>query len=211
MAPRLSIEALVVRAGAREVGPLTAQVEAGGGLALVGPSGSGKTTVLRALAALDPAVRGEVQVEGLTAEARGVPAHRRKATYLHQQASLGEGKVRDALARPFTFASAGGAPFPAEAAQALLTRLRLPPDTLDKPARALSVGEQQRVSLARVLLLAPDVILADEPTSALDPEAAAVAEALLLEARARGAALVLVSHDPAQRQRLTDAALELRA
>ncbi|MCA9554500.1 MAG: ATP-binding cassette domain-containing protein [Myxococcales bacterium] len=206
---RLELDALVVTPGDKRVGPLSVSVEPGGALALVGPSGSGKTTVLRALAALDAPASGVVRVDGQTPTERGVPEHRRKATYIHQQASLGEGTVRDALARPFSFRVAGGAAFPEPRAVALLERLRLGQDVLQKTARTLSVGEQQRVSLVRALLLEPVVLLADEPTSALDPESVAAVEAIFRELRAEGAALVLVSHDPEQRARLTDQTLEL--
>ena len=209
MTARLELEEIVVSPGGKRVGPLSLALPPGGAVALAGPSGSGKTTVLRALAALDAPTSGVVRVDGLTAEARGVPEHRRKVAYISQQAALGDGTARDALMRPFTFRSAGGATFPEAAAQALLTRLNLPPGTLDKAARALSVGEQQRVSLARALLLRPLVLLADEPTSALDPDAAQAVEALFTAARAEGAVLVLVSHDPQQRARLADHALEL--
>lgn len=199
----------MVTPGGQRVGPLSITVPAGGAVALAGPSGSGKTTVLRALAALDAPTSGVVRVDGMTAGERGAPEHRRKVAYISQQAALGEGTARDALMRPFTFRSAHGAAFPEAEAQALLTRLHLGPGTLDKAARALSVGEQQRVSLARTLLLQPLVLLADEPTSALDPDAARAVEALFAEARAGGAVLVLVSHDPQQRARLADQSLEL--
>ncbi|NKD77312.1 ATP-binding cassette domain-containing protein [Haematospirillum sp. H1815] len=61
---------------------------------------------------------------------------------------------------------------------------------------ALSIGERQRVAVARALLYRPDLVLADEPTAALDPARAADVMALLLElAKASGSALVFVSHD----------------
>ena len=70
------------------------------------------------------------------------------------------------------------------------------PGWLDQPARKLSIGQQQRVSLARVLLNRPRLLLLDEPTSSLDPE---TAEDLLAELSIyivdSGASLLLVSHD----------------
>jgi ABC-type cobalamin/Fe3+-siderophores transport system ATPase subunit len=88
----------------------------------------------------------------------------------------------------------------------LLNRLADPDsDFEDRDASKLSVGEQQRVMLARALALEPRVLLLDEPTSALDQAAREAVEGTLKRLRARTAiSLVVVTHDIAQARRLAD-------
>ena len=81
-------------------------------------------------------------------------------------------------------------------------------DRLDQPAQRLSVGQQQRLCLARTLATDPHVILMDEPTSALDPQATEAIEQLIL--RLRGSrTVVIVTHNHPQAQRLCDAVIHL--
>ena len=78
----------------------------------------------------------------------------------------------------------------------MLRHLDLQPESWDKPAGELSVGQQQRVAAARALIGRPEILIADEPTSALDAERQQVfIDLLLQESAAVGAALVFVSHD----------------
>jgi putative ABC transport system ATP-binding protein len=87
----------------------------------------------------------------------------------------------------------------ADAAQArdLLDRVGLKDRTHHRPAQ-LSVGQQQRVAVARALANRPELVLADEPTGNLDAENAAAALRLIREiCSEQGAALLFVSHDPA--------------
>ena len=69
-------------------------------------------------------------------------------------------------------------------------------------ARLLSVGEQQRLSVARALAAEPDILFLDEPTASLDPVSVHRIETLLIEANARGTAIVLVTHDVSQARRV---------
>ncbi len=71
-----------------------------------------------------------------------------------------------------------------------------------RPARVLSGGEQQRLSLARALLLEPELLFLDEPTANLDPASTAAIESLVLDANARGVTIVMVTHDAGQARRL---------
>ncbi len=70
------------------------------------------------------------------------------------------------------------------------------------PARLLSVGEQQRLVVARALAGNPDILFLDEPTASLDPASVQQIEALLVEANQGGTAVVLVTHDIGQARRL---------
>lgn len=87
-------------------------------------------------------------------------------------------------------------------AAALLLHLGI--ERVDADPDRMSVGQQQRVAVARAVACDPILVLADEPTASLDPENAATAIALIQEAcREKNAALVCVSHDPAMRSRFT--------
>jgi ABC-type sulfate/molybdate transport systems ATPase subunit len=77
----------------------------------------------------------------------------------------------------------------------------------ERDALRLSVGEQQRVMLARALALEPEVLLLDEPTASLDAAATGAVEDALRNLH--GVSLVLVTHDRAQADRLTERAIEL--
>jgi len=88
----------------------------------------------------------------------------------------------------------------------LLERAGLETDLADRPATQLSVGQQQRMMLARALALEPSALLLDEPTSALDEAARDAIEATLV---GLGIPLVLVTHDRAQAERLAHHELRL--
>jgi putative ABC transport system ATP-binding protein len=86
----------------------------------------------------------------------------------------------------------------------------LDPSFADRDAARLSVGEQQRVMLARSLAQEPEVLLLDEPTSALDEDTRDSVERTLTRLRTElGLSYVLVTHDPAQAARMSDWCLRL--
>jgi putative ABC transport system ATP-binding protein len=93
---------------------------------------------------------------------------------------------------------------------ALLGRAGLDASYAEREASQLSVGEQQRVMLARSLALEPEVLLLDEPTSALDESARDAIEATLAALSER-MSIVLVTHDRAQAERLTTRTVRIEA
>ena len=170
-----------------------------GASAIVGPSGSGKSTMLRLLNRLADPDRGTVSYRGADVRERDPRELRREVCLVPQLPALIEGSVR---ANVEFAATCGGreADFPG-----LLQLSGLDPDFAERDAARLSVGEQQRVMLARALALEPRVLLLDEPTSALDEDARDAVEATFADLRRRlELATVVVTHDPAQARRLAD-------
>ncbi len=182
-------------------------VEAGSRLFVNGPSGCGKSTLLGLLAGVLVAREGAVRLLGqdwvrLLAAARDARRADHVGVIFQQFNLLPYLSALDNVLLPCRFsrrrtgraASAAGSAL--AAARGLLARMALPEALWARPARQLSVGQQQRVAAARALIGAPELVIADEPTSALDAARRDEFMALLLgECRATGAALVFVSHD----------------
>lgn len=184
------------------------QLSGGERLAVVGPSGAGKTTLLRIIAGLADPIAGQVRLDGRSADDVGWPAWRRQVTYVSQLPVMTAGTVRDNLRRPHQYRR--GAPFDEERSVDWLGRLGLRESVLDQQARTLSVGQQQRVSLARALGIEPRVLLLDEPTGALDQDAVRTLETLVTEWTQQGRAALIVTHDREQAARWCTATLDLR-
>ena len=173
--------------------------------ALVGPSGSGKSTLLRLLNRLADADSGEVRYRDQDVTTLDPRELRRRACLVPQLPALLPGTVADNVRYgPFLTGKAIAVEQPLS--QAGLTRLYA-----DRDAGQLSVGEQQRVMLARALALEPEVLLLDEPTSALDDYTRGGVERTLAElAATTDLSMVLVTHDRAQAERMARRIVELR-
>jgi putative ABC transport system ATP-binding protein len=175
-----------------------------GASAVAGPSGCGKSTLLRLLNRLADPDRGSVAYRGRDVRDYEVLALRRDVCLVPQLPALLEGTVEDNI----EFA-ARMCRRPADPAR-LLGLVGLDRSFAGRDASRLSVGEQQRVMLARALALEPRVLLLDEPTSALDDDATAAVEATLLELRRRlDISFVLVTHDLEQAGRMANGMLKL--
>ena len=200
--------------GARELEVLrnvSFSVARGESMAITGPSGSGKSTLLNILAGLLPVDAGSVCMhvkasEGAStfrleqmSESERTRLRRRYIGYVHQfynlvptltvienvrlPGRLNRGRTLDAFASE------------------LLTEFGLA-ERADVFPQVLSGGEQQRVAVARALLLTPNLLLADEPTGNLDAEnAQSVATALFSAAKERGVSLVVATHSEAVAER----------
>jgi putative ABC transport system ATP-binding protein len=135
--------------------------------AIVGPSGGGKTTLLRILNRMTSPDSGSVLFFGEPVE-RMDPVHlRRRVVMLTQMPVIFGGTVQENLLIGSRLAEKQE-PAPAQV-QAIMTRVGLDKD-LSADAAQLSGGEKQRLALARVMLMDPEVMLLDEPSASLDEE-----------------------------------------
>jgi putative ABC transport system ATP-binding protein len=171
-----------------------------------GPSGAGKSTMLRLLNRLADPERGRVVFEGRDVRDVDPLELRRRAVLVQQLPAPIPGTVADNV-------SYGARLLRREAdVDRLLDHVALPRSYRDRDAHRLSVGEQQRLMLARALALEPDALLLDEPTSALDEAARDQVEATFAHLRDElGVSLVLVTHDRAQAERIATRFVELEA
>jgi len=180
-------------------------VDAGERLFLRGASGSGKSTLLSLITGVLEPRNGEVKLFG-DSITRLSPAARDRLRadrmgVIFQMFNLlpflsltGNVILAGQFSARRRKQAEGG---PEAEARRLLERLGLAGDMLERPVRDLSVGQQQRVAVARALFGSPDLVIADEPTSALDTLARDRFISLLVEETTRtGATLIFVSHDP---------------
>jgi len=186
------------RGGRRILDGIDIEIAGGGTLALIGPNGAGKSLLVRVLAGLVEPTGGRVTWAGQPSDRRRAP----KIGFVFQRPVL---LRRSALANiTYALAVSGVARADREArALAALDRARLA-HLAHAPARVLSGGEQQLLSIARALATAPELLILDEPTSNLDPAATAAIEALIGAVRQEGMRVVLITHDLGQVRRLAD-------
>jgi putative ABC transport system ATP-binding protein len=183
------------------------QVSAGARVFLFGTSGSGKSTLLALLGGVLTPQDGRIRV--LDAELTAMNSRARDrfrvkhVGFIFQQFNLVPYlPVMDNVLLPCRFSStrAAGASeadgTPADAARRLLESMRLGPTVQARPVTELSVGQQQRVAVARALIGRPELIIADEPTSSLDADAQQTfLELLLRECDRWATTLLFVSHN----------------
>jgi putative ABC transport system ATP-binding protein len=193
------------RAGAIVLRDVTVRLPIGAS-SVFGPSGSGKSTLLRLLNRLADPDSGRVVYEGKDVREHDPLSLRREVSLVPQLPALIDGTVHDNVAYGPRLA---GRSFDA---RSCLELAGLDSGFESRDAAKLSVGEQQRVMLARALALEPRVMLLDEPTSALDQTAREAVESTLRRLRATTAiSLVLVTHDIEQARRLADYVVRIDA
>ncbi|BDS08249.1 phosphate import ATP-binding protein PstB [Oceaniferula spumae] len=180
---------------------------------ITGPSGAGKSTFLKCLNRLidftpELQVIGDVLLNGMSIRSKDVDADelRSRIATLFQQPVIFPGSI----AKNVLFGIRHQPGYDKKEAEEIVeTALKSAAiweevkDRLTAPASQLSVGQRQRLCLARILAMEPDVILMDEPTSALDPKATAAIEELIQQLKG-SRTIIMVTHDEAQAGRVAE-------
>ena len=180
------------------------QVAQGEHLFILGASGSGKTTLLNLLAGLLKPASGSLTLLGqalhnMTPAARDRFRADHMGVIFQQFNLLPYLSVRENVQLPCHFSArrkqrAGDV---RGATERLLEHLGLDRSLWQRAVTELSVGQQQRVAVARALIGSPEILIADEPTSALDTDTRdGFLELLFREAQVQGSTIIFVSHDP---------------
>jgi len=180
---------------------------------IIGPSGCGKTTLLKSLNRLldlqdEIRVSGEILVDGddILSARTGIPDIRKKMGLLSQKPYPLPMSIYENVAYGLRIHRQIKGKELDEKIQHYLQEVGLWNEVqhrLHDPASRLSVGQQQRLCLARAIAVEPEVLLCDEPTSALDPIAAQQIEKLLFKLK-KNYTVVLVTHTLRQAKRLAD-------
>jgi len=179
---------------------LDLQIDAGEIVAIVGASGVGKSTLLHALGGLDRIDRGTIAIDGVEltslSDAEVVAFRNRRVGFVFQfHHLLPEFTALENAEMPMRIARLSLAEARPRA-EALLQRVGLGERLTHRPGM-LSGGEQQRVAVARALVMQPKVLLADEPTGDLDEHTAEALHALLRDMHAAyGLTSVIATHNP---------------
>lgn len=198
---------------------LNLEVAAGECVALAGPSGCGKSTLMRCLYGNYAPTKGQVEVlhngQWLdlhrSAPRQVIAARRHSLGHVTQfLRAIPRVPTLDLVAEPLRRLGMPDVKARAQA-QALLERLNVPARLWSLPPATFSGGEQQRVNVARGFIAAQPVLLLDEPTASLDDQNRQVVVELILEARARGTALIGIFHDAHVRQAVATRTYELGA
>lgn len=203
-APLVALEGVARRFGA--VWPLRGvqlSVLPGEGVALMGRNGSGKTTLLRILATALRPTRGTGRVLGHDLEGDAEMVRALTGVLGHAPGLYLDLTPRENLA--FAQRMYGGDIAP-RAIDAALDRVGLR-DFADERVRHFSSGMTRRVALARLILREHALLLLDEPYASFDADGIALLDEIANDARARGAAVIVATHDPVRARGMTDRAV----
>lgn len=177
------------------------KIESGEICTILGPSGCGKSTLLRLLNRLEETTSGSIFLDGKNIRDLDIIQLRRKVGLVFQAPVMMDESVLENLF--YGLKIKGKTEREKSKAVKCLDLVGLNENFLTRDSSQLSIGEKQRISIARTLILNPDVLLLDEPTSALDPTATLNIEKLILDLNAKiGLTILFVTHDINQALRL---------
>jgi len=172
-------------------------------LALLGPSGSGKTTLLRILAFIENPTKGEVFFGGTEATDKNIEQLRMESTMVFQRTALFSTTVYNNVAYGLRIRKLPKNDVDERVSKAL--RLVKLEGFEKRHAKKLSGGEQQRLALARALVLNTKLLLLDEPTANLDPKnASIIEEAIAMANRESRTTVIMATHNMFQARKLPD-------
>jgi heme ABC exporter ATP-binding subunit CcmA len=167
------------------------EVGAGELVLLAGANGSGKTTLLRLVAGLLRPSAGELRVHGFDPASEPIAARRRTTVVAHQPYLYGDLTARETV---LLWNRLLEEPWPAASVEALLEAVGLA-EAAAREVRTFSAGMRKRLSLVRVRLERPRLLLLDEPFAALDQAGQDLVDRWIAEQRSHGVAVVMASHD----------------
>jgi ABC-2 type transport system ATP-binding protein len=177
------------------------EVARGETLGLIGPNGAGKTTLLSCLLGFLRPDRGSITVDGRAPDDLSVRA---RTGYLPERLGF-DRELPGRAFLAFHWRLAGGDPESAKTeAEAAADRVGLDREALARPLRGYSRGMLQRIGLAQALLRDPAILFLDEPASGTDPRGVSLVRERILEAKARGATIVLNSHQLTEVEKVCD-------
>ncbi|MBU5613567.1 ABC transporter ATP-binding protein [Geomonas azotofigens] len=180
--------------------------------AIIGPSGGGKSTLIRLINRLTEPSGGRISVGGTDIATMDPLQMRRLVALVPQKPFMFEGTVLDNLQMPFRYRHEVPPAAESAAVAEVLTLARLDRELLQRDARSLSLGQQQRVGVARALITKPQVLLLDEPTSALDRRTSDELAATLREiCHGRNLTMIMVTHDLRLTEKVADYCFYLEA
>jgi ATP-binding cassette, subfamily C, bacterial PrsD len=173
------------------------EAKAGDVIGVLGPSGSGKSSLMRAIAGLWPALRGSIRLDGAAIDQWNADDLGQHLGYLPQEIGLMRGTIAENIARLQPQPDSEAVLRAAKQAGVHDMIVNMPggyETDIGADGMNLSAGQRQRVALARALFGDPFLVLLDEPNSNLDPEGEAALVAAINNAKARGAIVLLVTH-----------------
>ncbi len=173
--------------------------------AVIGPSGGGKSSLIRLINRMSEPTSGSIYLDGTNIFTLDPVDLRRQVAMVLQKPFMFEGTVKSNLLLPFSFSSSKLNSDTQNRIERTMELTRLSPALLDRNARSLSLGEQQRVNIARALITNPRALLLDEPTSALDrPTADGLAATVKDICQNSTLAVIMVTHDLRLAERVAD-------
>ena len=188
------------------------EIERGAMTALIGPSGAGKTSLLRLLNRLDEPAGGEIFYRARIISEYQIQELRRQVGFVFQTPVMFPGTVRDNLRTALEIAGKSASADGDRLISETLDIAELEPVLAERDGAKLSVGQKQRVNIARALMLAPEVLLMDEPTSALDPQTAdRLMETVRRLAQEKKITVVMVTHRLSEARRASDRTIFMEA